>query len=750
MRGPAGTRLLAVLLAVAGGCGGSTSTKRDGGFGADGAYLPPRFDGAGPLSDGAVTDSRPASGGGFIDAGTFLVDSGRPSDAASSPDAAVGGLDSGGPDTGGGFDGLPLPYLDAAYADAPIFPPQDAASDASAGTGGSGGGGSGGSGGATGGSGGIGTGGMGGADGGVSRPCAVVLRPIGATSLQRLLAGTGVISTVRAELIGDQAGAARSWSWSVSFQGTPVSFTRGTREPGVIRFSTERPGSYVISATTQVDGSTCWATEPGEASNPLATVESNYFRTLVLPPEGTTQWAPFTQPLAMSASAAVDTPVPLSAGVQVAINPVDPIRSRTIPSYVRISSGSRLLRLDGFAGTAPFTTRLTGGALYEVLVVPAAADGSGVGALHAPLYQDGLEVAQLADPGRFRLDPGVPVRGRIMRAGGGQAGTRVVVRGPLLASTVASTASDGSFEVLVRPGVDTFVASPPAGSGLPEVVMPAPAGLGSNPGLRIDLAWRSLATERVTLAIRAADGAPVAGSRVRLKANLPEVADAKVTDSVESPWSPVAGVMREERTSGADGTVVFPLLPRGDYTVTVVPAEGRTEAITTTSLVVLANAPAVRPIVLAARVPLTGQLIGQGDLANIAVIATDVGSDVLVPPIEGATARDGSFILSVSPGRRYLLLAHPPAQSLFARTQIGVGPVEATEFAITHKMRARIAWTGRVHSAENPTTGIPGAIIKAYCYPGTIECADPTVPLAEAVSGPDGSFSTWLPDILRR
>jgi hypothetical protein len=208
-------------------------------------------------------------------------------------------------------------------------------------------------------------------------------------------------------------------------------------------------------------------------------------------------------------------------------------------------------------------------------------------------------------------------------------------------------------------------------------------------------------------------------------------------------------VMRDERTSGADGTVVFPTLPRGDYTVTVVPSEGRPEAITTTKLEVTANGPAVRPIVLAARMPLKGKLTGEGNLDSIAVIATDVGNDVLVAPIEGKSAADGSFTLNVSPGRRYLLLAQPPAQSPFARTQIGVGPVEATEFVITYKMRPRIAWTGRVR-AGNRAAGIAGAVIKAYCYPGTIECPDPNLPLAEAVSGPDGSFSTWLPDLLRR
>src|SRR5436190_1098234 len=61
------------------------------------------------------------------------------------------------------------------------------------------------------------------ADAGVEpRPCAVALRPVGATSMQRLLAGTGAISVIRAEVVGDQAGAARSWSWSVSYQGAPA------------------------------------------------------------------------------------------------------------------------------------------------------------------------------------------------------------------------------------------------------------------------------------------------------------------------------------------------------------------------------------------------------------------------------------------------------------------------------------------------------------------------------------------------
>ena len=57
----------------------------------------------------------------------------------------------------------------------------------------------------------------------------------------------------------------------------------------------------------------------------------------------------------------------------------------------------------------------------------------------------------------------------------------------------------------------------------------------------------------------------------------------------------------------------------------------------------------------------------------------------------------------------------------------------------------RISFIGRVVS-DLQRSGIPDTVIKIFCFPGAPDCPDPTIPLGEAVSGPDGKFEVALPD----
>jgi hypothetical protein len=144
-------------------------------------------------------------------------------------------------------------------------------------------------------------------------------------------------------------------------------------------------------------------------------------------------------------------------------------------------------------------------------------------------------------------------------------------------------------------------------------------------------------------------------------------------------------------------------------------------------------------------VPLAGSLLGTGDLGGVRVTATDIGTDVSTPLLVTSSAADGSFTFAVSPRRRYLLVADPPAGSRFARTFVGSGPVEASGFGLRQRLPTRLSFRGRVFG-DAQKGGYPDTLVKVFCLPGAPDCPDPTVPLAETVSAADGGFELGLPD----
>ena len=115
-------------------------------------------------------------------------------------------------------------------------------------------------------------------------------------------------------------------------------------------------------------------------------------------------------------------------------------------------------------------------------------------------------------------------------------------------------------------------------------------------------------------------------------------------------------------------------------------------------------------------------------------------------PVTADTDKDGSYALPVSPRRRYALIAHPPSESAFATTFIGSGPWEATDFVITQSLRIRRPWAARVVGVR-PQSGVAGAAVSIYCHPDAVDCPDPTVPLAESATAPDGSFQVAVPQL---
>jgi len=135
---------------------------------------------------------------------------------------------------------------------------------------------------------------------------------------------------------------------------------------------------------------------------------------------------------------------------------------------------------------------------------------------------------------------------------------------------------------------------------------------------------------------------------------------------------------------------------------------------------------------------------GATDWSKVNVFAYDHSVDSPEAPQAVSVNPDGSFTLGVSPARPYVLLAVPDTSTGLARTFVGPGPVEASEFAITQKVQAPMEWIAKVMD-ENGNT-LSGTALQVFCGANWPYCIDSTIPLAETTSGSGGAFQLALPD----
>ena len=132
------------------------------------------------------------------------------------------------------------------------------------------------------------------------------------------------------------------------------------------------------------------------------------------------------------------------------------------------------------------------------------------------------------------------------------------------------------------------------------------------------------------------------------------------------------------------------------------------------------------------------------DWSRVDIIAYDRSNDTPEAPLAVAAYPDGTFSMGVSPGRPYVLLAVPDASSRLARTFVGPGPIEASEFSITQTVQSARFWAATVMDETQNT--LPGTALQVFCGATWPNCIDSTIPLAETTSGDGGAFQLALPD----
>jgi hypothetical protein len=571
--------------------------------------------------------------------------------------------------------------------------------------------------------------------------CAQLI-PVSASSFQDLPAAPGSKLRVRVRA-SDPSAPPVTWTWTVTFgdgSGAEVPTTAVDPQATEVELPLEKPGHYQIVASAEIRTNPCSVSTIAFAT--AADRRLGHFRVRITPPPGLIP----AQDVPIQAMAGVPLVQPLAVqqGQVVTFQPRDDRGG--IASYVRVNQLGSSLAIEGHTAHADFKPPLLAVYNYDVLFVP---DDDVI----APFVALGLTPAALNVLPQ-KLTPGSELVGTLRDATGGPLKDgRVILRAGPLTSTVGKSEATGDYKLHVRGGQFAVTASPDPATGLPELSLPADAGITIDAAVAaagtLELKWAAIVPAPVSLVVRASDGAaPAAGARVRLERATPMMGAGTFVYTPPGGTAvtrPMPGTVRLNGQVGADGTIAFPRVPPGSYRLLVTPADtDRTSALTATTLEVPAGGVSAQNVRLAGKVKLRGKLLPSPASADTRVYAAPRDLDPPRPVASAIVGADGSYQLDVDPQRGYVVWADPGLGKPFARAQLATVDAGAAGTTVPDRnLPKALAWKSTLFSEAGP---INGAVIQIFCDLAAASCLDPNITLGEGLSDKSGGFTLSLPD----
>lgn len=565
-------------------------------------------------------------------------------------------------------------------------------------------------------------------------PCEVVLGivfPVSASDLE-----SGPTSVLRVHAVANGYRGTPLWNWEV-FNSGGASLQKVTAKAvddagSTVEIKLENPGNYRITANV-LGAPQCEGPALVKYVGPPRTPS---FRFRVTPPAGARLPVRETLQNADELAAGPQT-IKLGEANQTSVVSLAPLDGRGIPlsSYVRLTGPSFSFELEANTARGPIVATLASDLTYDVLIVPDRPV--------APLLVTGTPDVIMQ---KMTLTTGVTVTGEA-RDGADRpvVGAHVILRSGARPSTVGTTDADGKFSVLTREGPVSVEIAPPPGSGLPGASLSAAAGLVIFPSKppKLTMRWPASSSAPLTVTVRGVAGTPLAGARVRAQSRVDLTGGAL---SVHAGGAadvdlPTVGAVSIEDVTDDRGTAALGLLPVGSYALIVAPPDGSGAAISTTTVELTAGGLS-RDVTLPSRVNVVGTLIPRGPTAGARVTAIDLGDLAPPSPAIAMADADGKYALSLSPGRTYELLVEPEPGRGLARSVIrlltpGVATTDGPD-----RVPSALVWSGRV---EGLGRRVAGAVVQVFCVAPSASCLDPSLALAQGVTGADGTLDLTLP-----
>jgi hypothetical protein len=594
--------------------------------------------------------------------------------------------------------------------------------------------------------------------------CTMHIRGVVPMSMFHLIAGDGQKVVLRAE-VTEGSSLGRKWRWWGYLGNSLLAATDfGTVDPTLASFPIAKDGRYTFSVSDETNE--CSASISVDVFPSDACPECNRVAMVQAAPPVASGLPIQNGPVRLLGDPPfANTRIVLARGVGVRVAPS--IGTDVKVSYVRILDAQGTTRADGVADQkSPFTTRLLGmnslGQIlrYHVLAVPLdGQDGGTIGATAPQLFPN-LSPDEI-NTTAFRLADGISVTGTVYGSTENPvADARVVLTNQkpdtledsprLLFSSIGKSDAQGTYRLQVQPGSYWPAVTPPAGVGYAEAVALSSVTIAE--GTQISFRWNAPGLTTVKLTIQDSKGITIERARVRLSTAKPrEVGQFRVRSSTGSETTLGGyGNVTVEAVASSSGEVVFSNLPVDtEYSVLIVPEPlGPFSTTTMTTLTVLTGN-VTKVLRTTAETTLKGQLLGPvggsaPDWSRMAVWAYDKSVHDAEAPRSTLVRFDGSFSLGVTPQRPYVLIAIPPADGVFARTFVGPGVMQATEFEIVQRIATRMEWASQVMDETQSVLG--GTAVQIFCEASWPLCVDATIPIAETTAGVDGSFRLGLPD----
>ena len=530
---------------------------------------------------------------------------------------------------------------------------------------------------------------------------------------------------VRANAVVQGAPGVLDYTWSVVFEGGAVPHAPAQADGSAITFPAVAPGVYDV----QLD--------VGAASAcPTVQVPLN----VLAPGANQTQLRLRVTPAASANAPAFEKLVPVLGGADFYVGTlaVDPgvIAAATVQSggagvaaYLRLMpAAAKDVAVETFTnGAGGFSARVLGQP-HDVLAIPTVPG-------YAPRrIEDWLPSSAAIDVG-----VGATVTGVVRGPGGAPlAGAKVQLKIGGVPSTLATTAADGAFSLLVEPDPGAVVAvdvTPPAGSGLPRLL--AQSATVFDLAQPFQISYAALALRDLAGATIRRQGAPVPGAKVVVVGSL---AAAGTVTAGAAPAS-ASGVVRIAATANGAGVLPATLAPARPLSA-VVEAAPNDHAVTAIDLTSQAPAAIDAP----PAVPIATQL-RQPDgtpIAEAVLDARPVGALALAgvtSPIRARSGAGGQLSASLAAGGRYDLRVHDPVRARGA--PLPATGVTAQTIAASYTLRPALIATGKLLLQGSPTP-VAGAAVQLLC--SLCSGLERSLPIAEGTSRPDGTFTLVVPD----
>ncbi len=524
---------------------------------------------------------------------------------------------------------------------------------------------------------------------------------------------------------------ARDFSWSVTRDGIPQTYTELSSPVERISFVADEAGPYQIVVQGSVGGFECIDDVGTLNVNSPGAIGQDY-RLRITPPGDTPK---LDYPIVVQGGAdAVLAPISVEAGL-LATGSLQAQNGSAVPAYLRATRLGVQSPIDyeTFANaTGQFSIRLPVG-LFDVTVVPS--DSSLPTAIF-PGLSNGQISALLTLPalntytGHVFDSVGIPLQG-----------ARVSLVSEGAATTASISQADGSFSVGSFGTTLTGVrVAPPSASGLPTLVADLSQGQALTAGSDVVIRFAD-AVVSASLDLRFSTGTVAAGARAGWRASLPQAGSVSVVGMSAGAVVSLAGELSVQAIADGNGHIETLLVARNSDFVALAgndQGEGSGEGIVRSDIpwgtqptqnIQLKSAVDAPFLVSQAGVAISGVRVSASPMA----VLTQSGATVT-----GDSTGSGELSLSLVEGGAYRLeLSSATSASVVAEI-----PLVSTAAAVLNlSLPPTLAISGRVVVTGASSAGVQ---ISLFC----VDCQGEAKsrPLAAAVSDQSGHFDLRVED----